>query len=227
MKLILPEADRQETIERYSSRYRKYGYSPKSLGWDKGKQDVRFNVLTSQYDFSDKSVLDIGCGFGDLNKTLREKYGNNYSYLGVDLVPDLINEAQRHYAGTRIDFRSGDFLALGFEEKFDFVVASGIFNHRLSGANNYELIDATIAKAFALARDGIAMDFLSDKVDYPLEHTFHSAPEKILAMAYKYSRNVILRNDYMPFEFALFIFTDDSFSSEDTLFHRFKAQLGK
>lgn len=227
MNLILSEADRQEAIERYSSRYQKFGYSPKSLGWDKGKQDVRFNILTSQYDFTDKTVLDIGCGFGDLNKTLHERYADNYSYLGIDLVPDLIKEAQGHYTGSDINFITGDFLEVKLEEKFDFVVASGIFNHRLSTANNYELIEATMAKALSVARDGLAFDFLSDKVDCQLEHTFHSAPDKILAMAYKYSRNVMLRNDYMPFEFALFVFKDDSFSSEDTLFHRFKAQLIK
>lgn len=227
MSLILPAADRQETIERYTARYQKFGYSPKALGWDKGKQEVRFKVLTSQYDFTDKAVLDIGCGFGDLNKILQKKYADNYSYLGIDLVPDLIKEAQGHYTGRSIDFITGDFLEVELKGKFDFVVASGIFNHRLSEGNNYELIEATIAKALSVARDGLAFDFLSDKVDYQLEHTFHSSPEKILTMAYKHSRNVMLRNDYMPFEFSLFIFKDDSFPFEDTLFHRFKDQLNK
>lgn len=225
MNLILPATDRLETIKRYSMRYKEFGYSPKSLGWDKGKQDVRFNVLTSHYDFTDKAVLDVGCGFGDLNKTLFNKYGNRYSYLGIDLVPDLISEARERYTRNGIDFNACDFLAVELERDFDYVVASGIFNHRLSAANNYELIEATMAKAFSVARDGLAFDFLSDKVDYQLEHTFHSSPEKILAMAYKYSRNVVLRNDYMPFEFAVFIIKDDSFSSDDTLFNRYKAQL--
>lgn len=225
MSLILPATDRLETIERYSTRYKEFGYSPKSLGWDKGKQDVRFNVLTSQYDFTGKAVLDVGCGFGDLNKTIFSKYGNRYSYLGIDLVPDLIGEARERYTRKGIDFSTGDFLSVELERDFDYVVASGIFNHRLNAANNYELIEATMAKAFSVARDGLAFDFLSDKVDYQLEHTFHSSPEKILAMAYKYSRNVILRNDYMPFEFAIFISKDDSFTSEDTLFNCYKSQL--
>lgn len=223
----MPLSDKQETIERYSSRYQKFGYSPKSLGWDKGKQDVRFEILTSQYDFSEKSVLDIGCGFGDLNKTLNEKYAHNYSYLGVDLVPDLVNEARKQYVGDNIDFRTGDFLDISFENTFDFVIASGIFNHRLNNVNNYDLIEAAIIKALSLSNDGLAFDFLSDKVDYQLEHTFHSSPEKILSIAYKYSRNIVIRNDYMPFEFALFIFKDDSFSMEDTLFNQFKKQMNK
>lgn len=45
---------------------------------------------------------------------------------------------------------------------------------------------------------------------------------KILEMAYKLSRNIILRNDYMPFEFSIVIFKDDSFSKEDTLFTKYK-----
>lgn len=227
MNPTLPATDRQETIERYSSRLKNFGYSPKTLGWDKGKQDIRFKVLTSQYDFTDKAVLDIGCGFGDLNITLREKYADKYSYLGIDIVPDLIKVARDHCAGGRIEFVVGDFLEIELETKFDFAVASGIFNHRLREINNYELIEATIAKALSVARDGLAFDFLSDKVDYQLEHAFHSSPETILAMAYKYSRNVVLRNDYMPFEFTIYIFNDDSFSTEDTLYHRFKAQAGK
>jgi len=227
MSISMPLSDKQETIERYSSRYQKFGYSPKSLGWDKGKQDVRFEILTSQYDFSEKSILDIGCGFGDLNKTLNEKYANNYSYLGVDLVPDLVNEACKQYVGDKINFRTGDFLDISFENTFDFVIASGIFNHRLNNVNNYDLIEAAIIKALSLSNDGLAFDFLSDKVDYQLEHTFHSSPEKILSIAYKYSRNIVIRNDYMPFEFALFIFKDDSFSTEDTLFNRFKTQMNK
>lgn len=73
-----------------------------------------------------------------------------------------------------------------------------------------------------LCSDGLAFDFLSDKVDYRHEHTFHSSPEKVLEIAYKYSRNIVLRNDYMPFEFAIIIFKDDGFDKQDTVFHRYK-----
>jgi len=225
MRSVLSDDDRKATIERYTSRYKKYGYSPKSLGWDKGKQDVRFEILTSQYDFNNKKILDIGCGFGDLNTILYEKYGQNYSYIGIDLVPDLIREARIRYPGNNITFETGDFLETDFDSKVDFVVASGIFNHQLSKANNYEIIEAVITKALSVANDGLAFDFLSDKVDYQLEHTFHSSPEKILTIAYKYSRNILLRNDYMPFEFSLFIFNNDSFSEDDTLFCRYKEQV--
>jgi 2-polyprenyl-3-methyl-5-hydroxy-6-metoxy-1,4-benzoquinol methylase len=74
----LPPQEQEAVVQRYSRRFAEHGYSPKTLGWDKGKQDIRFAVLTSQYDFAGKRVLDIGCGFGDLNRTLRARYGANY-----------------------------------------------------------------------------------------------------------------------------------------------------
>lgn len=217
-----PDRDRDATIKRYAERYRSHGYSPKSLGWDKGKQQLRFEILTSQYDFRGQHVLDIGCGFGDLNRTLAEKYGEHYRYTGIELVPDLLNEAVRRYERAGVGFIEGDFLSTEECGGWDFAIASGVFNHRLIAADNYDFIDACIDKALAVCRDGLAFDFLSDKVDFQLEHTFHSSPERILEMAYRYSRNVILRNDYMPFEFSVFIFNDDSFSADDTVFERYK-----
>jgi SAM-dependent methyltransferase len=222
----LPELDRDNTVKRYTERYQKHGYSPETLGWKKGRQHIRFDILTSQYDFRNKKVFDIGCGFGDLNLTLERKFGKSYQYVGVDLVEDLVAEARKQYPMGHASFLCGDFLDLDLGKDFDYAIASGVFNHQLDSVENYTLIEASIARSLEICRDGLAFDFLSDKVDYRLDHTFHSSPEKILEIAYKYSRNVILRNDYMPFEFSLFIFKDDSFSVEDAVFNRFKsAQL--
>ncbi len=219
---LLSERDIKDTIFRYSERHDKYGYSPKSLGWDKGKQDIRFDVLTSNIDCKGKLFLDIGCGFGDLNKTLFVKSGGVYKYVGVDIVPDLLQEARARYGNESIKFIEGDFLAENMDVKPDFAIASGVFNFKLKDVDNYSFIEAMMRKAFDLCGEGFAFDFLSDKVDFRLTHTFHSSPERIISMAYRLSRNVVLRNDYMPFEFSVFVFKDDSFLSEDTVFQRYK-----
>ncbi|MEO5570203.1 MAG: class I SAM-dependent methyltransferase [Bacteroidia bacterium] len=216
----LSNKDKKEVQIRYTNRFNEYGYSPKSLGWDKGKQDIRFEILTSQYNFQNKSVLDIGCGFGDLNKTLSKKF-KSYDYTGIDIVDVLINKGKELYKTPKKKFIVGDFLEHKFDHKFDYAVASGIFNFRLLDGNNLKYIESVIRKSLEVCKDGLAFDFLSDKVDFKYGHTFHSNPEEILGLAYKYSRNLILRNDYMPFEFSLFIFKDESFEKTDTVFNRY------
>ena len=221
MKLL--KEDQAQIVDRYSNRFKQFGYSPKTLGWDKGKQDIRFTILTSQYNFKDKTILDIGCGFGDFNNILQKKVGDNYRYVGIDIVPVLIEKAKTLYNGNNIQFICDDFLSHNFNEGFDYIIASGIFNFKLSIGSNYSFIENIIKKSFKLCYDGFAFDFLSDKVDYKYEKTFHSSPEKILKTAFKYSRNIVLRNDYMPFEFSLFVFKDDSFKKSDTVFSRYKS----
>lgn len=221
-KIMMPGKDKIEVIKRYSKRFKEFGCSPKTLGWDKGKQDLRYSILFGEFDLENKSILDIGCGFGDANKYLKNKV-KNYKYVGVDIVEDLITSANKQYQGKKnIKFIVADFLEKTFEDEFDIVVASGVFNFKLSDGDNYDFINDFLKKAFAMAKDGLAFDFLSDQVDFQYEHTFHSNPLKILDMAYFHTRNVALKNDYMPFEFSIFMFKNQSFEVADTIFTRFK-----
>lgn len=222
----LSEDDRRATVDRYTARYREHGYSPKALGWDKGKQDLRFDVLTSAIDLRGLSILDIGCGFGDVNGTLERKLGTSYTYTGVDLVPDLLEEARARWHAPHREFLEGDVLTLDPARRFDYALASGVFNHRFESTSNERFIRETMHRAFEICRVGLAFDFLSDKVDHRLAHTHHSAPEAVLAEAYTLTRNVILRNDYMPFEFSIFLRKDDSFDPKDTVFTSYKRDHG-
>lgn len=207
----------------YEDRFSKYGYDPKTLGWYKGKQKMRFSILTSKFVLEGRSILDIGCGFGDLNYFLKERC-KKYIYTGVDCVGSLIDEARSRHPQKNINFILGDFLDLDIDD-FDYVIASGIFNYKLTNEDNYKYIEDVIGKSYSLARVGLAFDFLSDRVDFlKYDQTFHSNPSRILDLAYSFSRNVILRNDYAPFEFSVFIQKDDSFDLDLTVFNSFKKE---
>lgn len=222
MTYILSQKDVEEISSRYENRYREHGYDPRTLDWDKGKQAMRFSILTSQYDFRGKEVIDIGCGFGDLNQVLSAATGGEYRYLGIDVVQSLLSEARSRYGNDRVRFDYGDFLALDVPES-DYAVASGIFNLKLKEGDNYVFIEQVMRKALRLCRVGFAFDFLSDRVDFRKDNTFHASPERVLALAYSLSRNVVLVNNYMPFEFSLFVFKDDSFDPKCTIFNRWLA----
>ncbi len=223
----MEEADRSGTVEKYRQGYAEHGYSPKALGWDKGRQDIRFEALLSFFEGRGKSILDIGCGFGDLNRVLARQRGDAYLYTGVDLVGELTEEGRRQYPREHIRFLNADFLEHPFTETFDIVVASGIFNHKFASGGNDLFVERVLRKAWSLCTEGFAFDFLSDKVDYRHEHTYHNNPERILGLAYGLSHNVVLRNDYMPFEFCLYVGKDDGFDRADAVFHAHKRRTGR
>ncbi len=212
----------RKIVDDYNERYQKFGYSPKALGWGSGKQNIRFSTLMDSFDVTDKSLLDVGCGFGDLDTFLKDK-GEEYKYFGIDVVDSLLIKAKELHPDRT--FICCDFLDLNENNKYDFIVASGIFNRRIShdDEDNYKNIKECMRKAYTLCTEGFAFDFLSDKVDYKDEGLlFYNSPERVLNMAYNYSRNVVLKNDYMPFEFCIKVLKDDSFSKEDKVFNYIK-----
>ena len=87
-----------------------------------------------------RSVLDVGCNIGTLYEEFRPE-----KYLGIDLDPKVIDEAQTRFPG--VDFRVGDLYEL--EGHWDLVIASRVLMHiapldeamrRLLGAANEYLV---------------------------------------------------------------------------------------
>jgi SAM-dependent methyltransferase len=70
------------------------------------------------------SVLDVGCGTGEITERLATKYPKA-TFVGVDLEEQHLERARDRCArfGERVRFQIGDALALSFEdEQFDLVV---------------------------------------------------------------------------------------------------------
>lgn len=216
----------KKTAESYQRLFEEHGYSPKSLGWDKGKQFLRFHQLTSDWDLADASLLDVGCGFGDFNNYLALLDISTCRYTGIDMVPEFIAEGEKRFSSSQANFVEGDFLNFDFTDQFDFAIASGTFNLAIEGVDGYDYIRQNMEKMFELAKVAISIDFISDKVDYQHEHNFNSSPEKILSMAYGFSRNVVLKNTYFPFEFSITLYKDDTFRKETTTFTGIEEDFG-
>jgi SAM-dependent methyltransferase len=194
--------ERRTAIERYNQRLAEFGPTERALGWgEKGRSRIRFEVLASQWDLRDARVLDVGCGFGDLFGYLRERGVTGVRYIGVDINASLLAIARERYPEAR--FAEADCRRLRPSTRSDYAFCSGMFNHKLE--DNAGFIAAMFEQFDAAAEKGFAANFLSDRVEYRLEHTYHADPRVILELAYRYSNNVVLRNDYMPYEFTVFV----------------------
>jgi SAM-dependent methyltransferase len=70
------------------------------------------------------SVLDVGCGTGEITERLAAKYPQA-TFIGIDLEEKHLDHARARCArfGSRVRFQTGDALALPFpDEQFDLVV---------------------------------------------------------------------------------------------------------
>jgi SAM-dependent methyltransferase len=207
--------DKQKYIERYTQRYQQHGYNPLTLGWGKGgRQEIRFSALTNLiYSHDNVDILDVGCGFGDLYKYLKN-IGWTGKYVGVDLVPILIETSQQQYPD--IDTRICDILEDNFTETFDYVISSGVFNARLYGDTNQDHILAMLKRMLELARIGVAVDFMSSYVDYQHEEAYHMEPSLAIKLGMNLTRRLVFRHDYLPYEFCLYLYKESDIATNST-----------
>jgi len=213
----MAEEDINRIIQIYSERLNKHGVSPEALGWDKKRANLRFEILSSQWDLDNASILDFGCGFGQFWDFLMQKGIGGFNYLGIDINPRFIEIAKGLYPDA--SFRLFNMLKDPLECKYDYIFASGVFNDKLD--DNLMFIKSVFQKFDEYSEKGFAANFLSDKVQYRHSHTFHSDPSSVLKLCYKYSNNIIIRNDYMPFEFTVFVNKDSKYDPELAVYNEF------
>lgn len=216
MKTILQDIS-NSMINRYSDRYKQLGYNVKTLGWgNETQQQFRFSqTLTNDVFAKEKTILDIGCGFGDYYTLLKENNIPFKSYIGYDINPDLVQEAKmRNQKELDCHFEEINILESDkIEPVADIGLMLGVLNLNLKEQfENYTYSKKIIHNAFSLVKDCLIVDFLSDQIteNYPKEEfVFYHNPSKMLEFALSLSSNVILNHNYAPIpqkEFMLTIY---------------------
>ncbi len=119
----------------YYERLDKHGIeSAQCVGWSELGQEKRFQALTSFIKDKNESysLLDVGCGVGDLSAYLKDNQYTNIAYTGIDILREMIEGAKRKY--PRKIFLRGEFLSYKLLNNYDYVLCSGALN-LLNGDN--------------------------------------------------------------------------------------------
>jgi SAM-dependent methyltransferase len=209
----------QQQIEYYSGLLDKYGDNYLSLDWKSpDSQAARFAILREIFLYGKKSVnlslLDVGCGFGDLYGYLKkQKLLNQHriDYTGYDIAPKLLEVAQKKYPEARFQL-----LNILDEQKiptYDYLFCSGTLNLRLTDLESHQtFVREFITKMFELANCGVAVNFLSageagveQTKQLNLGRYYYFRPDEVVDFCRHLTSRYILRHDYFPGDFTLFL----------------------
>lgn len=124
-------------IEGYRKTLKKFGPTAKALQWkDQKVAEIRYWELIVDLDFEGKSILDVGCGFGDIISFISQKT-KTFDYTGIDLVPEFIEIAKERFPQRK--FLLGDYFGYPGTEDFDIVMTSGTLNSNIPNAFEYRM----------------------------------------------------------------------------------------
>lgn len=205
--------DIEALSKHYGSLVRRHGDAPESAQYaDRETQERRMAVLCEIGVGKHSRVLDFGCGTGQLLSYLQRSLDFEGEYVGYDISPDAIALARSIHPSGRFEVRN--ILQEPADEKFDYVLLSGVFNNLIS--DNRAFFEAISRRLMRQAELGYAFNMLSRFVDYlddglyyedPL-HAFRFCKEQLSPL-------VTLRHDYavragsIPFEFSIYVHRTD------------------
>jgi SAM-dependent methyltransferase len=197
--------EEKTVLDFYGERWREFGYDTRSLGiGSRASQEERFRVLAAIGDLQGASVLDVGCGFGDL-LTYLERKDVSVRYTGIDIQSSFVEEARRR--NPRSEFVCTDIEKFPPDRRFDYVLISGTFNVKFRD-DQEEWVFRMLGRLFAMAGRGLGINLLSTYYDpgHFREDMFYCEPERAFAAAHAITRWVILRHDYLPHDFTLYLY---------------------
>jgi SAM-dependent methyltransferase len=186
---------RREVLDCFGRHLRRHGDSPQAVRWTAAGQRARYEAFLALCgELAGKSLLDFGCGKGDLCGFLRGR-GVACTYTGVDIHPELVALAGAKHP-------EAEFLARDIEEEplartFDVVVACGVFNLRVGGIQ--ETIEAVLPVLWGCAREALYVNFLSARAPHKDVELHYVDPAWLLAFAREHlSPAARVREDLHP-----------------------------
>jgi ubiquinone/menaquinone biosynthesis C-methylase UbiE len=130
-------------------------------GWEDRDKRHNFYYLFKlenycQCSLINSSILDVGCGSGDMVKYLPKQS----KYLGIDIYKPALNLAKEKYPVNK--FKYGNVLTFKQQsKKFDYVFCSGALS--VNHGNNYEFLQKAVENMWELCDKGIAFNILTGK----------------------------------------------------------------
>ena len=147
----------------YGNLLQQFGASPQALNERKDEKDQQFyqHLFDGAALPAAPSILDIGCGMGNLIKYLQSRDVDIQDYVGVDLLPQFVELCRAQYEAP-FSFVEANFVSDSFQpdRKFDVVVNMGVLVSRVLLYERY--IDYSIRKMIALSRKYVLFNVITD-----------------------------------------------------------------
>lgn len=192
----------------YQNKFKKFGVNHKALQWkEKGAAHQRFRQFWAEIDFTNRNVLDVGCGFGEMGNFLTKRY-NNVNYTGVDITPEFIENGKILY--PQLNLLTLDYFDQPLPELYDTVISSGTLNSNFGNkSENMEFRQKAIKTMFEHTTDILTFNMLGGHpipINKKESNIWYADSLKILEYCLSLTRRVILRANYHPKDFTVFMY---------------------
>ena len=196
--------------EHYKKCYEKFGDNHKGADWPNKRDTLkRYKVMIEIISDTSKlnSILDIGCGTGNIYQFIIDNKMEYIDYTGLDINQSMIDKANSKFQNVK--FFKRDILDKGIQDSYDYIIMNGLFTEKLNLTFDemWDFFCKILSVAIKNCRVGIAFNLMSTNVDWQRDDLFHVPLDQLTNfIVNNLSRNYVIRNDYGLYEYTTYIY---------------------
>ncbi len=193
----------------YKAKFDEYGPTFRGSGWsENSKSKKRYKILINILKFKKMnrkiSILDVGCGYGELTKYLPKNI--NYNYTGIDIVKSMIDYANKKNANKNMRFYLRDITKIN--KKYDFIICNGIFTlkNNLTDLKMKNFVLKCINSFYKCSNIAFAFNIMSEDVDFKSKILFYPKIKMFIDFFNKKKiSKLVIDNSSVKYENFLFV----------------------
>lgn len=185
----------------YAKSLASYPNDYRGVKWESAEsQFIRFKILCEISPLLFRSsVLDVGCGLGDLTHYLTSQNFKG-AYKGIDICNKMIELARKRHPHFEFEHNHIENIK---DKSVDYILASGIF-----AFIDFTQFQYIIQILYSKTIKGLAFNCLSP---YILENKkepklFYPSPNEVFDLCKKITPYVTLRHDYLENDYTIFLY---------------------
>lgn len=198
-------AIKDNMAQMYTERAKQYSddYS-KAVMWSQDSQYALFGQLVNAFDLNSPrlSLLDLGCGNGELYKYLNFR-GYRGEYTGIDITQILLDQATARF--PNVEFINQDILTEACVKRYNYVCMSGLFN--LNVGQDTEWVKRFVSRAFEFTEDVLTFNAISTYVNYKQPEIFYINPLEMMVFCIEnLSPRCTLTHHNFPYHYSIAVY---------------------
>lgn len=203
----------QSMLRHHERVFAEHGATPKGVDWGVREADtiLRYEKMLEVLPPRKNGervprILDVGCGYGGLLDHMLA-HGISADYTGIDICAPMIETAKAKH--PEADFRHCDIFETRDIGEFDYVICNGIMTQKLEATipEMTKFVHSLVRILFEVAREGVAFNLMSNRVNFMAENLFYQSPVEMLSWCMnELTPNVRLDHAYPLYEYTLYLY---------------------
>ena len=171
-----------------------------------------YHALMSRLPINNVTLLDVGCGQGDLIPFIYQNKKKVTQYHGIDVSAKMVDFAVKKYGPEM--FTHGNFLDPERSFEYDVVVAAGPYNYRVheNYHQQFDYLRSAVTKMYKSCRRACAFTLLSSH-GYEIAKDWNELvcyePWEVMEFCMQLTTAVVVDHASIPAEFTVSLFRDD------------------